>query len=99
MRRLVGIIKMELPINYDKASSQERKAAREEYVKLQKGLCIHCGQELSKEPFKEMPIKRRLFPPNFFKWPVHLHHDHKTGMTLGAIHSYCNALLWQYHGE
>jgi hypothetical protein len=40
-----------------------------------------------------------LFPPNFFKWPVHLHHDHRTGMTIGAVHCRCNAVLWQYHGE
>jgi hypothetical protein len=40
-----------------------------------------------------------LFPKNFLKWPVHLHHSHDTGMTIGAVHSYCNAVLWQYHNE
>ena len=36
---------------------------------------------------------------NFFKWPVHLHHCHDTGMTTGAVHCYCNAVLWQYPGK
>jgi hypothetical protein len=30
---------------------------------------------------------------------VHLHHSHETGMTIGAVHARCNAVLWQYHGE
>ena len=46
-----------------------------------------------------MYITNSLFPPNFFKWPVHLHHSHDTGMTIGAVHARCNAVLWQYHGE
>jgi hypothetical protein len=46
-----------------------------------------------------MPINEKIFPPNFFKYPVHLHHDHNTGMTIGAVHAYCNAVLFQYHGE
>jgi len=44
-------------------------------------------------------INENLFPPKFLNWPVHLHHDHKTGMTVGAVHSHCNAVLWQYHNE
>ena len=40
-----------------------------------------------------------LFPPNFLKYPVHLQHDNDTGMTEGAVHNYCNAVLWQYHGK
>lgn len=32
-------------------------------------------------------------------YPVHLHHDHKTGLTIGAVHAKCNAVLWQYYGE
>jgi hypothetical protein len=45
------------------------------------------------------PINQILFPKSFFKYPVHLHHCHKTGLTLGAVHHYCNAYLWQYLGE
>jgi hypothetical protein len=48
---------------------------------------------------KRYPIDRELFPPGFFNYPVHLHHSHNSGLTIGAVHSYCNAVLWHYHGE
>jgi hypothetical protein len=44
-------------------------------------------------------INLRLFPPNFLKYPIHLHHCHDTGMTIGAVHCHCNAVLWQYLGK
>ena len=47
----------------------------------------------------ELEIHEELFPKNFFDHPIHLHHDHETGMTIGAVHAQCNAVLWQYHGE
>lgn len=25
--------------------------------------------------------------------------DHKTGMTEGAVHNYCNAVMWQYENR
>jgi hypothetical protein len=93
---------MELPTDYTKLTPQERRQTREEYVRRQKGLCTHCGAPLSGPAAPAVlarSIRRNLFPPDFFKWPVHLHHSHETGMTIGAIHSYCNAILWQYHGE
>ena len=93
---------MNLPINYDQAHWTIRKRAREEYIKQQKCICCHCGESLSELPSKavmSMPINTKLFPKNFFKWPVHLHHSHETGMTIGAVHSRCNAVLWQYRGE
>jgi hypothetical protein len=93
---------MELPINYDKSHWSIRRKAREQYIKQQEGKCCHCGEDLKKDPpenIMKKRINRRIFPKNFFKWPVHLHHDHNTGMTIGAIHSHCNAVLWQYHGE
>jgi hypothetical protein len=93
---------MQLPVNYDKISSAQRRLVREEYVRLQEGKCCHCGQPLDGKASKEMigkRIDRTLFPPNFFKGPVHLHHAHDTGMTIGAVHAVCNAVLWQYHGE
>ena len=31
--------------------------------------------------------------------PIHLHHDHDTDLTIGAVHAYCNAILWEYHNE
>lgn len=93
---------MNLPINYKNASQLERKAAREEYIKVQNGRCCHCGRDLNQKPdpqILEMKVDRTLFPPNFFKNPIHLHHSHETDMTIGAVHAYCNAVLWQYFGE
>jgi hypothetical protein len=93
---------MKLPIDYTKAHWTVRKEARLQYIKEQYGLCWFCKQQLTKEPSKEVSILRineRLFPKNFFSFPIHLHHDHKTGLTIGAVHAKCNAVLWQYHGE
>lgn len=93
---------MDLPVKYDCLSWQERRAVREEYIRLQKGICCHCGSPLKEEPSSLIMAKQlntRLFPKNFFKWPVHLHHNHTTGTTIGAVHNICNAVLWQYHGE
>jgi len=91
-----------LPVDYRALTQPERRAVREEYVHIQLGKCSHCGTELTGTAQKDVLAKRvnaGLFPPNFFKWPIHLHHCHKTGMTIGAVHSHCNAVLWQYHGE
>jgi len=93
---------MDLPVNYDKLRPRERRTVREEYIRQQDGKCQHCGEPLSGAPLEKiagMSINRSLFPPMFFKHPVHLHHNHDTGMTIGAIHNTCNAVLWQYHGE
>ena len=93
---------MELPVNYDKLKQKQRREVREEYVRVQEGLCKHCQNPLTEDPTKEITgtwVKTALFPRGFFNNPVHLHHDHGTGMTIGAIHARCNAVLWQYHGE
>ena len=93
---------MTLPVNYATLSHQERREVREQYVELQAGLCYHCAAPLSRPPppfVRRKPIRWSAFPPNFLRHPVHLHHNHKTGMTIGAVHAYCNAVLWQYHGE
>lgn len=93
---------MILPVNYDNISQAERRLVREEYTRIQGGDCAHCDQPLTGNASDEVMSKHinaSLFPPNFFKWPVHLHHSHDTGLTIGAIHSHCNAVLWQYHGE
>jgi hypothetical protein len=62
-------------------------------------MCSNCGLPLNKEPQMTKKINRKLFPDTMFEYPVHLHHDHNTGMTIGAVHAYCNAVLWQYHGK
>ena len=93
---------MNLPVNYDKLNSRKRKRVREEYIRIQNGKCCHCGNPLDGKASSEMlskTIHESLYPPNFLKHPVHLHHNHDTGMTIGAVHCNCNAVLWQYHGE
>ncbi len=93
---------MELPIKYSKTHFSVRKLVREEYVRLQKNKCCHCGTLLTKEPSKKIldkPINLSLFPKGMFNYPVHLHHCHKTDLTIGAIHARCNAYLWQYHNK
>lgn len=93
---------MKLPVDYDSLTSSERRKVRTAYINLQKGLCSHCGNRLNAEPREDilkMKIKKKLFPENFFSFPIHLHHSHKSGMTIGAVHSICNAVLWQFHGE
>ena len=90
---------MKLPVNYSELTTEERREVRNEYVKLQKGKCHFCHLDLKVEPPQDLEINEDLFPPNFFKYPVHLHHSHDSGMTIGAVHNYCNAVLWEYHNE
>ena len=95
---------MKLPVDYNQLTQSQRRQVRELYCKLQDWRCSHCGNNLMEGATKEimaMPINYRLFPGGigFLKFPIHLHHDHRTGLTIGAVHSRCNAVLWQYHGE
>lgn len=93
---------MGLPVDYRSLEWPERRDVRNEYVRRQRGFCYFCKSYLDGEPaadVKKKPINWRLFPRDFMKHPVHLHHSHDTGMTIGAVHNYCNAVLWQYHGE
>ncbi len=90
------------PQRYKDMTQPERAALRALYVTAQDGLCHHCGTRLDGPPapaISEKPSNWKLFPPNFTRYPVHLHHSHKTDLTIGAVHSLCNAVLWQYHGE
>lgn len=87
---------------YDLMTQPDRAALRGRYVEQQGGLCHHCQGPLNEAPPEEIQAKHidwRRFPPNFTRHPVHLHHSHRTGLTIGAVHSLCNAVLWQYHGE
>lgn len=93
---------LQLPVNYNNLTQPQRRTVREEYVRIQDGKCSHCGELLTGKASSEVmgkTINRTLFPEGFFRWPVHLHHDHSTHMTIGAVHNYCNAVLWQYYGE
>ena len=91
-----------LPAIYNDLTPLERRDVRHQYIRLQCGLCWHCGGSLDNGAIgvaAKAKINERLFPKNFFAFPVHLHHCHKTGLTIGAVHNRCNAYLWQYKGE
>ncbi len=93
---------IELPADYDKLTPSQRKEVRIRYIALQNNLCFYCKHSLDDEPPKSISDKQinwNLFPPNFLKNPIHLQHDHYTGMTEGAVHAYCNAVMWQYEGR
>jgi hypothetical protein len=91
-----------LPVLYADLTGEQRRLVRERYGRKQGGLCYHCKRPFHWYPIREVEeavINKALFPKNFFDHPVHLHHDHRTGLTLGAVHARCNAFLWQYCGE
>lgn len=93
---------MELPTDYTKLKPKQRREVREQYIKDQNNKCMYCDEELDKQPplnILNKSINWRLFPIGFLQNPIHLQHCHKTNMTEGAIHAYCNAVLWQYEGK
>lgn len=91
-----------LPVNYNDLTSYDRREIRKLYENLQNGNCCHCHEPLDGEPpsaITNLHINWDLFPKHFMNNPVHLHHNHNTGLTIGSAHAYCNAVLWQYYGE
>jgi len=97
-----GMSEITLPAYYLELSRQERYNVRLEYINIQGGKCFYCKELLSENPpehITEKSIKWYLFPKEFLKHPIHLQHNHKNGLTEGAVHSLCNAVLWQYHGR
>lgn len=99
---MIDNYKYRLPVQYKELDWKQRKEVREQYVFQQEGCCYYCSSPLTSQPPKRIKDKRlnmRLFPKDFLKYPIHLHHCHVTGMTIGAVHSYCNGVLWQYEGE
>ena len=92
---------IELPVKYSKTNPYKRRQVRLKYIKEQGGLCWYCNRDLTGDPaigVLHKPIKEHLFPKGFFDNPVHLHHDHNTDLTVGAVHAKCNAVMWQYFG-
>lgn len=91
---------MKLPRKYAELSLSDRRLVRNEYARAQAGLCWFCGFSLTtaKSPYElnGTEVNWDRFPPNFLKYSIHLHHDHNTGMTLGAVHAYCNAVSFDY---
>lgn len=89
-----------LPALYDKLDAMHKRIVREKYIKEQDGKCFFCHNSLEEEPPKtitDKPINWELFPPEFLRYPIHLQHDHKTGLTEGAVHAFCNAYMWNYY--
>jgi hypothetical protein len=84
---------------YSFLTPSQRKEKREEYVKFQKGKCLYCKESLINNPPERITSKHilwELFPNDFLKYPIHLQHNHNTDLTEGAVHAYCNAVMWQY---
>lgn len=98
----MDIKEFDLPVDYSKLKPIEKTQVRKQYIKEQDGKCIYCGGDLESPPpmdILSIKINWKLFPPGFLNSPIHLQHSHKTGMTEGAVHAYCNAVLWQYEGK
>lgn len=96
------MVKYNLPVEYSKLSPSERKVVREQYIDEQDGYCWFCKEHLGNSPRKDIDekwIHGWMFPESFFNYPIHLHHDHDTDLTIGAVHAKCNAVLWQYYGK
>lgn len=94
--------KYDLPVNYDKLEKHQRRAVRLQYIEEQQNLCQYCEMPLNEAPDMHVSaadILWDLFPKGFRDSPIHLHHNHNTGMTIGAVHMRCNAYLWIYKGE
>ncbi len=93
---------MKLPVDYTKLTPKQKKLVRKEYIRKQENKCMYCGHSLEYNPPYDitcLSIDWSLFPPNFLKYPIHLQHSHVSNLTEGAIHAYCNAVLWQYENK
>lgn len=93
---------MKLPQNYKMLNPRERREVRLYYIEVQDNECWYCKSNINEEPPGHILKKRielRNFPPGFLQNPIHLHHNHNTDMTIGAVHAYCNAVLWEWHGQ
>ena len=90
---------MKLPTDYTKLTIKERRQVREQYIEAQEGKCLYCKNDLN-SPAPSSITGRKIdwtkFPDDFLAYPIHLQHNHWTNMTEGAVHSYCNAVMWQY---
>ena len=87
------------PKDYMSLTPSERRIMRNQYMVAQGEKCHHCKAFLHDRPAEIRTVNEKLFPRGFFDHPVHLHHSHASGLTIGAVHALCNAVLWQYHGE
>lgn len=93
---------MKLPVKYSEILPNEKWIIREAYIEKQSGKCYFCGGSLGDGPPQNVlknRIHKHLYPKGFFNNPIHLHHSHESDLTIGAVHAYCNAILWEYYGE
>jgi len=93
---------LKLPTRYSCLSNIDKKVIRERYIDKQNGKCFYCNNKLNTDPptgILKLKVHKSLYPKGFFNRPVHLHHNHDTDMTIGAVHAYCNAVLWEYENE
>lgn len=90
-----------LPVQYSTLSPQDKVRVRLEYIRRQDNRCCYCNAKFTEgipESIWSKVIHRELFPANFFDYPIHLHHCHQTGFTIGAIHAWCNAVSFEHDG-
>lgn len=93
---------IELPARYDDLTVDQRARVRDDYARRQRGICPLCLQPLLADPppvIRRLKVDKMRWPPEFFKWPQHLHHNHRTGLTIGTYHARCNAVLACYFNE
>jgi hypothetical protein len=91
-----------LPARYSLLSPSERREVKAMYVAYQGDTCYYCKGNLKQAPpekIANIKVKPHYYPKGFFENSIHLHHNHSTDLTLGAVHAHCNAVLWEYHGE
>jgi len=87
--------KLELPIKYSSLSGERLSAVKEAYTCLQRERCWLCGNNLWDLPkyIVENPKLMGLCGNQLAEHsPLHLHHDHDTGLTLGVTHAECNII-------
>lgn len=87
--------KLELPTKYSSLSGERLSAVKDAYICLQRERCWLCGDNLYELP------KYIVDNPNYMglcynqlaeQTPLHLHHNHDTGLTLGVAHAECNII-------
>jgi transposase-like protein len=89
---------------YDDLNWKQRLKLRDRYVEHFHGVCMYCHEQLDSEPASIVRDSTDEiawdvspgFKEGFLKNPVHLHHDHNTGLTLGPVHALCNAHSWHF---
>ena len=93
------------PQRYRDLNTNQRRKLLDEYVEHFRGRCLYCHLKLDGKPSRIVrdsadEIEWDNLPggkEGFLKNPVHLHHDHETGLTLAPIHALCNAHSWEFY--